>query len=55
MTIDKQHVEENWRKGFVAFVGAFAKLRNATTSFGHVRLPVRREEFVSHWTDFREI
>jgi hypothetical protein len=41
--------------GLVLFFGAFAKLRKATISFVMtVRLSVRMEELVSHWTDFYE-
>jgi len=34
------------------FLGAFAKLRKATISFG---MSVRMEQLGSHWTDFHEI
>ena len=36
--------------------GALAKLRKATLNFVmSVRLPVRKEQIVSHWTDLHEI
>ena len=38
------------------FLGAFAKLRNATISFAmSVRVSVRIEPLGSHWTDIHEI
>ena len=46
---------------FLTFLGAFAKLRKATTTFDmsvcpsvrlSVRSSVRMEELGSHWTDF---
>jgi len=41
--------------GTVIFKGAFAKLRNATNNVVvFVRLSVRMEQLVSHWTDFPE-
>jgi hypothetical protein len=38
-----------------SFLGAFAKLRIATTSFMSVRPSVRMKQLGSHWTDFNKL
>ena len=42
----------DWFLAFLTFLGAFAKLRNATVSFVRYARP---EQLGSQWTDFNEI
>jgi hypothetical protein len=49
------NVAESQAVHFFALLGAFTKFAKSNDYLRHVRLSVRVEQLVSHWTDFHEI